>query len=157
MFHGKCENCGIGIQHEKALKLGGSYWITTSGKWFCSNRCKDQFVFRKNTNNQFAGENIRVITNEDENNSNENDAELQRLRLEREREEENIRMLKGQRLRDKGRPVAAWLTELDPVYASLIILGILVSFFMGGLFPIAGTIALIILLFLLIREAVKKA
>ncbi|MET3980186.1 hypothetical protein ABIB62_002473 [Mucilaginibacter sp. UYP25] len=157
MFNGSCENCGRDIIHEKSLKLGGTYWITTSGKWFCSSRCKNQFVSMTNANNQVPEINTDVINRVQASDNNENEAELQRLRLEREQEEQSQRMIKGQRFRDKGRPVAAWLTELNPVYSSCIILGILVSFIMDGVYPVIGSIALIVFSFLLIREAVKKS
>ncbi len=44
MFNGQCNNCGKAIAHDtnKSIKVGGSYWITTSGTWYCSNRCKDE-------------------------------------------------------------------------------------------------------------------
>jgi hypothetical protein len=49
MFNGQCNNCGKAIAHDtnKSIKVGGSYWVTTSGTWYCSNKCKDE---REGTN-----------------------------------------------------------------------------------------------------------
>ncbi len=41
MFNGQCNHCGKSITQSNGIKVGGTYWITTSGTWYCSNRCKD--------------------------------------------------------------------------------------------------------------------
>ncbi len=51
MFKGKCENCPNVITQSNGVKVGGNYVITTSGDWFCSNRCADEFKSRNSSKN----------------------------------------------------------------------------------------------------------
>jgi len=70
MFNGKCENCGKSITFDDGIKVGGNYIITTSGTWFCSNRCKDEFKTRNSSSTAGANQ-----SQSDNNNSNDGGSE----------------------------------------------------------------------------------
>jgi len=84
--------------------------------------------------------------------TNEHDVELERLRLEKEQQDLTLRMIKGQRLRDKNRPFAAWLTELDPLYTYGLGLLILATF---TIMPVISGLIVFVLVLIVIQEATK--
>ena len=83
------------------------------------------------------------------------DLEFAKHRAEVEEKEANQRKIKADVYRQQGRPLIAWLVELNPIY-SLSILGAPLILCLGpGAIKIVGIIATIVMILLIVKDAAK--